>query len=70
MSADDARELWRAAVERSRAVVAATPSLDAISARENGPSMRWILVHFIEEYARHLGHADLIAQSIDGRTGE
>ena len=33
-------------------------------------SLRWILVHMIEEYARHNGHADLIRESIDGRVGE
>ncbi len=33
-------------------------------------SLRWILVHMIEEYARHNGHADLIRQSIDGAVGE
>ncbi|WP_028644941.1 DinB family protein [Nocardioides sp. URHA0020] len=33
-------------------------------------SLRWILVHMIEEYARHNGHADLIRESIDGATGE
>jgi hypothetical protein len=33
-------------------------------------SARWILVHLIEEYARHCGHADLIRQAIDGQTGE
>lgn len=33
-------------------------------------SLRWILCHLIEEYARHNGHADLIRQSIDGETGE
>lgn len=32
--------------------------------------LRWILVHMIEEYARHNGHADLIRESIDGSTGE
>ena len=34
------------------------------------PSLRWILVHMIEEYARHNGHADLLRESIDGQTGE
>jgi uncharacterized damage-inducible protein DinB len=34
------------------------------------PSLRWILCHMIEEYARHNGHADLIRESIDGETGE
>jgi uncharacterized damage-inducible protein DinB len=33
-------------------------------------SLRWILVHMIEEYSRHNGHADLIRESIDGQTGE
>ena len=34
------------------------------------PSMRWIVTHMIEEYARHNGHADLIRESVDGQTGE
>lgn len=33
-------------------------------------SLRWILCHLIEEYARHNGHADLIRESLDGLTGE
>lgn len=33
-------------------------------------SLRWILVHLIEEYARHCGHADLIRQSVDGAIGD
>ena len=33
-------------------------------------SLRWILLHMIEEYARHNGHADLLRESIDGATGE
>ena len=33
-------------------------------------SLRWIVCHLIEEYARHNGHADLLRQSIDGETGE
>ena len=34
------------------------------------PSLRWIVCHMIEEYARHNGHADLIRESVDGLTGE
>jgi hypothetical protein len=34
------------------------------------PSLRWILFHLVEEYARHVGHADLLRESVDGRTGE
>ena len=33
-------------------------------------SLRWVLTHMIEEYARHAGHADLLRESIDGLTGE
>jgi uncharacterized damage-inducible protein DinB len=33
-------------------------------------TLRWIMLHMIEEYARHNGHADLIRESIDGATGE
>jgi hypothetical protein len=34
------------------------------------PSLRWIQVHMIEEYARHNGHADLTRESVDGSTEE
>jgi hypothetical protein len=33
-------------------------------------SLRWVVVHMIEEYARHNGHADLIRESIDGQVGD
>ncbi len=33
-------------------------------------NLRWILVHMIEEYARHVGHVDLLRQAVDGRTGD
>ena len=32
--------------------------------------LRWILLHMIEEYARHNGHADLLREAVDGQTGE
>ncbi len=36
-----------------------------------GPmSLRWVLVHVVEEYARHNGHADLLRERIDGRVGQ
>ena len=39
---------------------------------QTGPelSLRWVITHMIDEYARHLGHADLLREAIDGRTGE
>jgi len=46
-------------------------SLDVIERRDRATySLRWILVHLIEEYARHCGHADLIRQAIDNSTGD
>ncbi len=74
-SPDDLLALYQAAVARSQATLNALESLDARSAvndrREGIPySMRWILVHMIEETARHNGHADLLRQSIDGLVGE
>ncbi|MCP4223605.1 MAG: DinB family protein [Actinomycetia bacterium] len=63
-----------AAVTESRACVQAAPSLDQLTIEPNSEgehwSLRWILVHMIEEYARHCGHADLIRESIDGDLAE
>jgi uncharacterized damage-inducible protein DinB len=74
---DQLRALWRDAVRRSRADIAAALAeggLDRLARRTwpdgRAPSRRWILVHLIEEYARHNGHADLIREYLDGSTGE
>ncbi len=61
------------AIEESRAVVAAAESLDELGAPTEGRpdvNLRWILIHMIEEYARHCGHADLLRERIDGATGD
>jgi uncharacterized damage-inducible protein DinB len=68
------RALLDGVVVHSRSVVQGE-ELDALSARPSRRtgeklSLRWIVLHMIEEYARHNGHADLIRESIDGRTGE
>jgi uncharacterized damage-inducible protein DinB len=69
--------LWQAAAERSRSLVTealAEGGLEQPAKRPfpdgSAPSLRWIMVHMIEEYARHNGHADLIRESIDGEVGE
>jgi uncharacterized damage-inducible protein DinB len=74
---DELRELWRAAVRRSRAAtvdVLADGGLDQLVAevRTDGStfSLRRVLVDMIEEYARHTGHADLLREAVDGDTGE
>ncbi len=61
---------WRAECEHARRLVAAAPSLDVTGARGGETfSLRWVLVHMIEEYARHNGHADLLRERIDGSSG-
>jgi len=69
--------LWQDAVARSRSLFTTTLAdggLDQPARRTwpdgRAPSLRWILCHMIEEYARHNGHADLIRESVDGLTGE
>ena len=61
---------WHEEVARAREIAAATDDLDQLSSMETSRrgrlTMRWILVHMIEEYARHLGHADLVREAIDG----
>lgn len=76
-TAEQLHALWQEAVTRSRALVAealADDGLDLLARRTwpdgRAPSLRWIVVHMIEEYARHNGHADLIRESVDGLTGE
>jgi hypothetical protein len=68
--------LYQAACERSRAAVARVGGdLDALSVAHDrhtgGPySLRWILVHMVEETCRHNGHIDLLREAIDGSVGE
>ena len=75
-SPEDLRALWSLACERSRenvrSVISAGLGQRAVRTWPNGesPSLRWIIVHMIEEYARHNGHADYLRESVDGETGE
>ena len=58
---------------QARRVVEVMPNLEQVGAgkhRHGSFSLRWILIHMIEEYARHNGHADLLRERIDGVTGE
>ncbi len=65
---------WRAECEHARELVAKAPSLDVTGLRGTEEkyefSLRWVLTHMIEEYARHNGHADLLRERIDGVTGQ
>jgi uncharacterized damage-inducible protein DinB len=63
---------WEAEIEHAREVAQRTP----LEATFKHPriiepiSHRWVLIHMIEEYARHNGHADFLREAIDGTTGE
>lgn len=62
---------WRAECEQATELAAAAPSLDVTGMRGGMRfSLRWVMVHMIEEYARHNGHADLLRERIDGATGQ
>jgi uncharacterized damage-inducible protein DinB len=80
-AADDAPEqlyaLWRETVSRSRAAVAEALTRGGLDQPirhtwpdGRTPSLRRLLIDLIEEYARHVGHADLIRESVDGLVGE
>ena len=65
-------ELWRSEVAFAEQLVRDAPDLgvQVQHSRFGTVSLREVLVHMIEEYARHNGHADLIRERIDGRVGE
>ena len=63
---------WRE-TERSRAIAAAM-TWDEVGkgdrGKRDGITLGWVLAHMVEETARHVGHADLIREKLDGATGE
>lgn len=77
-SPEELMKLWQETVVRSRSLVAealAEGGVDQLSRKSDWPdgrvpSFRRLLVDMIEEYARHVGHADLIRESVDGLVGE
>ena len=77
-SPEELLALWQKAVDQSRTDVADAltngDGLGTLAKRTwpdgQAPSLRWIVCHMVEEYARHNGHADLLREAIDGETGE
>lgn len=67
----DAWKTWRCEVDFAERFVAAAPDL-AVAGRHDDEAiaLREVLVHMIEEYARHNGHADFLRERIDGRIGQ
>ncbi|MYY13241.1 DUF664 domain-containing protein [Streptomyces sp. SID4919] len=75
---EEALSVWRAEIARGREAIAGASLDDCGTMPEAAApllggtrqvSLRWILLHIIEEYARHNGHADLLRERIDGATG-
>jgi uncharacterized damage-inducible protein DinB len=74
---DELLARWEASVVRSRsdldeALERGGPEQVAAKRWSDGraPNLRWVLIHMIEEYARHNGHADLLREAVDGEVGE
>ena len=66
----EAWESWRAEVAHAREIY---PGLDmdaSVNVRGDAVVVRDVVVHLVEEYARHVGHADLLRECVDGRTGQ
>jgi len=74
LSLEEVANIFDGACATSRDIVAQR-SLDALATRDNAAwggekvDTRWVMIHMIEEYARHLGHADFLRELIDGATG-
>lgn len=68
----DAWRAWREEVAFAEQYVAASPDLGVRSPMKDGSTiaLREVILHMVEEYARHLGHADLLRERIDGRVGQ
>jgi len=71
---EQAWQAWREEVAFADQFVAAAPGLDLPGRREDRwrgvLTLRWVLTHMVEEYARHIGHADLIRERLDGAVGQ
>ncbi len=68
----DAVDAYRAMWARVDDVVDGAPDLEALcvdTGTESPVTLRWVLMHLLEETARHAGHADILRELIDGRTG-
>ncbi|MFL1377130.1 DinB family protein [Nocardiopsis protaetiae] len=69
--AEAAWAAWRAEVDFAERFTARAPDLDVegVDSWRGAVSLRWVLLHMVEEYARHNGHADLLRERIDGAIG-
>jgi len=69
-SVESIKELYAIAVGEANAVIDAATDLDATGGvGDRARSLRWVLIHMIEETARHAGHMDIIREQVDGSLG-
>lgn len=61
---------YRERGDATDAVVRKSPALTAACRLEEGTDLRWVVLHLINETARHAGHADAVRELLDGATGE
>jgi uncharacterized damage-inducible protein DinB len=73
----EARTLWQQSVARARTAAEKAFEAGGLGCKTRrtwpdgrSPSLRWVITHMIEEYARHNGHADFLRESVDGQVGE
>jgi uncharacterized damage-inducible protein DinB len=69
-SLDELLTDYRAACDESRAVVARHQLDDRCARHDQRYTLRWIILHMIEETGRHAGHIDILRELLDGVTGE
>ena len=63
------RALYESIAAESRAIASVASPDDPCHPADTGINVRWVMLHMIEETARHAGHADIIREAIDGRVG-
>lgn len=66
----ESHALWESEVAHAREVLDRTDLDTVVDVHGEPTEVRDIIVHMVEEYARHCGHADLVRECIDGRTGQ
>ncbi|QEU92764.1 DinB family protein [Streptomyces kanamyceticus] len=72
----DMLDFWAEVARETEEFIRQVPSLDGTFPLPEAPwfpkdaevSMRWVMLHLVEEIARHAGHADIIRESLDGKT--
>ena len=66
----ESHALWQGEIDYAREVLDRTDLDTVVDVHGEPTEVRDIIVHMIEEYARHCGHADLVRECVDGRTGQ